>query len=79
MSNLTLSLTAVSSSEILGALLRRKRKAQGLTLELVSQHSGLSMRFISEVERGKATAEIGKVLQLLATIGIDLYADSRES
>ncbi|SHJ62400.1 Helix-turn-helix domain-containing protein [Malonomonas rubra DSM 5091] len=62
----------------IGRILRKKRKSQGLTLEQVSQHCGLSIRFISEVERGKATAEIGKVLFLLHTVGVDLYASTRE-
>ncbi|MCD6476351.1 MAG: helix-turn-helix transcriptional regulator [Anaerolineaceae bacterium] len=61
----------------IGNILRQKRKSQGLTLEQVAQHSGLSMRFISEVERGKATAEFGKVLFLLSAVGVDLFANAR--
>jgi hypothetical protein len=61
----------------IGRILRQKRKSQGLTLEQVAQHCGLSIRFISEVERGKATAEFGKVLFLLSEVGVDLYVDTR--
>lgn len=61
----------------IGTILRQKRKSQGLTLEQVAQHCGLSIRFISEVERGKPTAEFGKVLFLLSAIGIDLFVDTR--
>jgi y4mF family transcriptional regulator len=60
-----------------GSILRQKRKSQGLTLEQVAQHCGLSMRFVSEVERGKPTAEFGKVLFLLSAVGVDLFANSR--
>jgi HTH-type transcriptional regulator/antitoxin HipB len=62
----------------IGRILREKRKSQGLTLEQVAQHCGLSMRFVSEVERGKPTAEFGKVLFLLNAVGVDLYASTRE-
>ena len=61
----------------IGSLLRQKRKSQGLTLQQVSQHCGLSVRFVSEVERGKSTAEFGKVLFLLSAVGVDLFANTR--
>lgn len=60
-----------------GTILRQKRKSQGLTLEQVAQHSGLSMRFVSEVERGKPTAEFGKVLFLLNAVGVDFFVNTR--
>ena len=67
----------VMSTKELGELLRKKRKDQGRTQARVAEHCGLSPRFISEVERGKASAEIGKVLYLLATLGVDLIIDTR--
>lgn len=48
-----------------------------MTLQTVSEHSGFSMRFISEVERGKPTVEIGRVLALLRMVGIDIFARPR--
>jgi y4mF family transcriptional regulator len=69
---------AVTNPKVLGELLRRKRKAQSLTQGQVAEHCGISVKFISEVERGKETAEIGKVLYLLNTLGIDLIADPRD-
>lgn len=69
---------AVTSTKVLGELLRKKRKAQHLTQGQVAEYCGVSVKFISEVERGKETAEIGKVLYLLGTLGIDLIADARE-
>ena len=61
----------------IGNILRKKRKSQGLTLEQVAQHCGLSIRFVSEVERGKPTAEFGKVLFLLNAVGVDIFANAR--
>lgn len=69
---------AVTSTKVLGELLRKKRKAQHLTQGQVAEYCGISIKFISEVECGKETAEIGKVLYLLNTLGIDLIADTRE-
>ena len=68
----------VKSTKDLGGLLRKKRKDQGLTQAQVSEYCGLSPRFVSEVERGKASAEIGKVLYLLETLGVDLIVDTRD-
>jgi len=36
----------------------------------------LSPKFISHVEAGKPTAQIGKVLQLLAELGVTLHAQT---
>jgi len=68
----------VKCTKDLGGLLRKKRKDQGLTQAQVAEHCGLSPRFVSEVERGKASAEIGKVLYLLETLGVDLIVDARD-
>lgn len=69
---------AITSTKEIGELLRKKRRAQHLTQGQVAEYCGVSIKFISEVERGKETAEIGKVLYLLNTLGIDLTADTRE-
>lgn len=69
---------AVTNPKDLGELLRKKRKGQNLTQGQVAEFCGVSVKFISEVERGKETAEIGKVLYLLNTLGIDLIADTRD-
>lgn len=67
----------VKTSKELGLLIRQKRKIQNLTQVQVAEHCGLSPRFVSEVERGKASAEIGKVLYLLEVLGLDLTIDTR--
>lgn len=61
----------------IGRIAREKRKSQQATIELLSNYSNLSPRFISEFERGKKTAEIGKVLQALHSLGLDLAIVSR--
>ncbi len=56
----------------LGQLIRSERKASGITLQQTSAKSKIGVRFLSELERGKVTAEIGKVISALHTVGLDM-------
>ena len=67
----------VRNAEELGALARAHRKHRRLTLETVSGLGNLSTRFLSEFERGKETAEIGKVLKALRTLGLEVTVQPR--
>ncbi len=67
----------VRTTKELGDLVRVHRKSKKLTLETISGLSNLSMRFISEFERGKETAEIGKVLTALQTLGLEIVVRPR--
>ncbi|MFM0175297.1 helix-turn-helix domain-containing protein [Paraburkholderia sediminicola] len=58
----------------LGDLVRASRLAQGLTRDDVAIATGLSPKFITHIEAGKPTAQIGKVLHLLGELGITLRA-----
>jgi transcriptional regulator with XRE-family HTH domain len=68
---------AVQTTEALGRLVRVHRKRRRLTLETVSGLGNLSTRFLSEFERGKETAEIGKVLKALRTMGLEVIIQPR--
>jgi len=67
----------VQSTEELGRLVRAHRKRRGLTLETISGLGNLSTRFLSEFERGKETAEIGKALKALRTLGLEVIVQPR--
>ena len=67
----------IRSTEELGRVDRAHRKNRRLTLETVSGLGNLSPRFLSEFERGKETAEIGKVLKALQTVGLELIIQPR--
>ena len=56
----------------LGLAVRRARKTHGLTQAGLAGLAGTGPRFISELERGKASAELGKVLDVLAVLGLRL-------
>ena len=62
----------INSIRALGNVIRAFRKNRGLTLEKVSALSHLSMRFLSELERGKQTAELGKTLTALNRLGLEM-------
>lgn len=68
---------AATAADI-GAAIRKKRKEDGLTLADAAALCGVGYRFLSDLENGKATVQMGKVLQVLTALGLDLYVASRE-
>lgn len=66
--------TKLSSSAELGRLVRKTRKEQGLTQLDVAGLAGLSNRFVIDLERGKETLQLQKVLDVLALLGLELTA-----
>lgn len=69
--------TFVYSAEDFGRAVRSKRKAMGLTQLQLSNFCGLSASFISDLERGKSTVELGRAIVLANTLGLDLAIDER--
>jgi y4mF family transcriptional regulator len=62
----------ITDSKSLGNAVRHARRALGVTQDQLALTSGTNRRFIIELERGKPTAQIGKVLQVLRTLGCSL-------
>lgn len=58
----------------LGELIRRRRKALGLTQASLAEQATVGRRFLIELEEGKPTAQIGKVLRILSMLGVSLMA-----
>ena len=52
-----------------------KRKGLRLTQLELAELADVSGRFLRELEHGKPTAEIGKVIEVLAVLGYDLDPD----
>ena len=65
----------ISTPQDLGLLLRATRKRQKLRMDDVAGSTGVGPVFVREVERGKPTVQLGKVMQLLAELGLKLQAD----
>lgn len=58
------------TSEHLGTLVKQTRKSMGVTQKDLALTSGTGLRFIIELEKGKPTCQLGKVLTVLNTLGI---------
>jgi y4mF family transcriptional regulator len=56
----------------IGELVRRTRKALGVTQKDLALTSGTGLRFIIELEKGKPSCQIAKVLTVLQTLGIEI-------
>jgi HTH-type transcriptional regulator / antitoxin HipB len=69
--------TPINSADDAGLFCRSWRKREQITQAELADSAGVGVRFVSEFERGKPTCEIGKVIKLCKTIGIDFYAAKR--
>ncbi|WP_380872329.1 putative HTH-type transcriptional regulator y4mF [Sphingomonas sp. DBB INV C78] len=56
----------------IGGIVRKERKAQGLRQEELAAATGVGVRFIVDLESGKPTLQLGKALQVLATLGCEI-------
>ncbi|NTG41665.1 helix-turn-helix transcriptional regulator [Rhizobium rhizogenes] len=56
----------------IGVLVRNARKEQNLRQDELAGAAGVGLRFIVDLEAGKPTAQVGKVLQVLQTLGCSI-------
>jgi transcriptional regulator with XRE-family HTH domain len=68
----------ISDSKDFGKAIKTRRKELGYTQSYVSEVTGYSVSFISELENGKATAEIGKALALANILGLNITVNARK-
>jgi len=57
--------------------IRLTRKAQGLRQDQLAAAAGVGVRFIVELEAGKATAQLGKTLAVLQALGLNVSLTPR--
>ena len=67
---------AIRTCEAMGKKIRDLRRAQGVTQAQLAGLSNTGVRFISDLENGKETCQLGKILQVLATLGVDVFIQS---
>ena len=68
----------IESVSQIGKLVRTKRKAMKLTQKDLAGLCNLGTRFVSELENGKKTLEIEKVLKVLTSVGISIDLSDRK-
>jgi len=60
------------TAETIGKTVRAVRKQRGVTQADLALTSGTGLRFIVDLEKGKPTCQVGKVLTVLRTLGVDV-------
>lgn len=69
---------AILDSKSLGLLIRTERKAQKLTQEQLAGLTGVGVRFVRELEAGKESCQIGRALQVAASLGLTVSVGRRQ-
>lgn len=70
-------LTTIASPADLGRLVRAVRERRDFSQQEFADLAGVGRRFLSELENGKPTLELGKVLKVTKAAGIALFARER--
>ena len=60
------------TTEIIGKEIQAQRKRLGMNQTELAMVSGTGVRFISDLENGKASCEFGKVLAVLQNVGLEI-------
>lgn len=63
---------SIQNPEQLGAAIREKRKMLNVTQKELAMTCGTGVRFIVDLEKGKATCQVGKALQVLQALGMTI-------
>jgi ActR/RegA family two-component response regulator/DNA-binding XRE family transcriptional regulator len=67
-----LRMTEEALKEALGAAIRERRKALGLTLANVSDRTGVSLGYLSQIELGKNSASIETLYRICLALGMKM-------
>ena len=67
----------INNPKELGQHLLEERKRLKLTQKEISEYSDVGRKFIIEIEKGKITAQLGKVFELLNSLGLELHIIKR--
>lgn len=67
----------LTSAKDFGLAVKTRRKQLGYTQAYVAEVTGISTSFISDLENGKKTAELGKALFIANLLGMDVEMKER--
>lgn len=62
----------VHSAADIGKAIRARRKELGYTQAFLAEYAGVSASFLSELENGKETVQINKLMDVMSLLGMDL-------
>ena len=58
-------------------MIRKRRKQMGYTQKYISEFTGFSISFLSDLENGKKTIELDKALTVANLLGLDVELNER--
>ena len=67
----------ITDTAAFGKAIRQRRKELHYTQAFLSEFTGFSVSFISDLENGKETAELGKALYMAQLLGLDCRLEER--
>ena len=67
----------IQDASSLGRAIRERRRQLKVTQKELAMTSGTGLRFIIDLEKGKATCQLGKALEIVRVLGLSL--DLRET
>ena len=68
----------ITDAKSFGEAVRKRRKDLGYTQAFLSEFSGMSVTFISDLENGKRTIELEKAIRLANLLGLDINLSERD-
>ena len=67
----------ISNMKELGRAIRARRKELGYTQAFLADYAGVSASFLSELENGKETIQVGKMMEVISLLGMDIKMSRR--
>ena len=67
----------ITDAQSFGFMIKSRRKQLGYTQAFISEITGLSVSFLSELENGKKTIQLEKAIQVAMLLGMDLTMEAR--
>jgi y4mF family transcriptional regulator len=66
----------IKNADELGKAVRQRRKQLEVTQKELAMTSGTGHRFIVDLEKGKPTCQVGKIFQVLQSLGLWIRIDN---
>ena len=67
----------LTSTAEIGAMVRERRREQGIAQEQLAGVAGTGIRLISDLENGKGTIQADKMIKVIEALWLRLYAINR--
>lgn len=68
----------VTDAKSFGKAIRKRRKQLGYTQAYLSEFTGMSVSFLSDLENGKPTIELEKAIRIANLLGMDCTVMERK-